>query len=338
MYLVCNIIPMKIKGSSSTAETINLLNAILDINSSLHGKNYLDVIAKNLWDVFGFEYILISYAIRPENDSVQTVTALANGQLIPNFFYDLHDTPCENVFSGKRVCIHESDVASEFPKDHMLKEMGVESYIGAPTIKNGELFGLVALLDSEPILDKLYYQSLVEFIASRISIELERYISHSHIEKLTIQANTDPLTGLLNRAGFLDAVNTLTLNSSNSAILFIDVDNFKTINDTYGHDKGDAVLGMLAKTISSTVRDGDIISRMGGEEFVILLPMADKDLALQISNRIHESLANNKKHTLTVSIGVSIGKENETLADMINRADNAMYIAKDNGKNQTEID
>jgi len=326
-----------LKSGHSASETLDLLNSILTVPSNLYGISYLQAIAENLWNAFEFKYIFFGYAIKPDNLKIQTVLVLTAGEVGENFIYDLMQTPCENVFTGKRVCIHKSNVINEFPNDLPLQEMGVQSYIGAPTLIDDELFGLVAMLDPEPIDDTEFYSSLIEFIASRISVELERYTNKVQLEELTIQANTDSLTKLFNRTAFEKAVNDTIFKYNKSALLFIDADHFKKINDEFGHQKGDDVLIMLSEVLMESIREGDVVARFGGEEFVIYLPGATENSALGIATRIHQSLLNNDVHPLTVSIGISIKNNKENLDDLISNADSAVYEAKSKGRNTTVI-
>lgn len=325
------------KQDYSSSDTMKMLNAILDVPKELHGKDYLQKIARNIWDICQFEFVIMGHALGEKNEKVRTLVALVHGKLIDNFTYNLEHTPCENVFSGQRVCIHKQNVAQLFPEDAMLVDMNVQSYIGAPTIVNDRLFGLIALLDSNKIINEAHFHAFIEFIASRTSIELERYINQKEIEELTKRAKLDPLTGIFNRNEFEQSANNLLQRYANSnyAIIFVDGDNFKAINDTYGHQKGDDVLCMLAEKLQLSIRQGDILARYGGEEFIVILANVDIAITEEVTSRMHKNISENTVHPTTVSIGVSIGKPHEQLATVISRADAAMYQAKNNGKNQT---
>ncbi|TPH15608.1 sensor domain-containing diguanylate cyclase [Litorilituus lipolyticus] len=325
------------KQDYSSSDTMKMLNAILDVPKELHGKDYLQKIARNIWDICQFEFVIMGHAVGEKNEKVRTSVALVHGKLIDNFTYNLEHTPCENVFSGQRVCIHKQNVAELFPEDAMLIDMGVQSYIGAPTIVNGRLFGLIALLDSNRIINEEHFRAFIEFIASRTSIELERYINQKELEELTKRAKLDPLTGIFNRNEFEQSAKNLLQRYANSnyAIIFIDADNFKSINDTYGHQKGDDVLCMLAEKLQLSIRNGDILARYGGEEFIAILANVDIAITEEVTSRMHKNINENTVHPVTVSIGVSIGKPHEQLSVVISRADAAMYQAKNNGKNQT---
>jgi diguanylate cyclase (GGDEF)-like protein len=160
-------------------------------------------------------------------------------------------------------------------------------------------------------------------------------------------AATDPLTGLLNRRGFFEAAATvLTRNRSNKmapvSVLAFDLDHFKSINDRCGHAVGDAVLQQFAKVARETLRATDVVGRLGGEEFVALLPstLADATIAAE---RVRSALAmldivhNGRRIAATVSVGVACGPPTEASVDLlISRADDALYRAKANGRDRVE--
>jgi len=162
-------------------------------------------------------------------------------------------------------------------------------------------------------------------------------------------AVTDPLTKLYNRRYFSEISTRIFELSererSELSVMMLDIDKFKSINDTYGHQVGDQVIITLAKIINGIKRESDIVCRYGGEEFIILLPKTSKAGALDLAQRIrvaieeHEIILENKDETVkfTVSLGVAeleYTKDNE-IEDVIRRADNAMYIAKREGRNRT---
>jgi diguanylate cyclase (GGDEF)-like protein len=153
----------------------------------------------------------------------------------------------------------------------------------------------------------------------------------------------DSMTNLYNHATFKSVLNDLTKTHTSSksglALLFIDIDNFKKINDTYGHLAGDSVLIQLSDIIRKSLRKHDVPARYGGEEFAVLA----SNTTLQQGKIIGEKLRSNvEKHDfgigqpVTISIGVSTYKDGEDMAMFINRADQALYDAKHNGKNRVQ--
>ncbi len=153
----------------------------------------------------------------------------------------------------------------------------------------------------------------------------------------------DPLTGVLNRSALLPTIEREIEHSKRHQIplslLLIDLDNFKKMNDTFGHLMGDALLRHTSQLFMKICRQEDTIFRYGGEEFIILLKHTKKIGALQLANRMRETIANTpcltRGHALTVttSIGITTLREKDSIEHFISRADEAMYQAKEQGKN-----
>ncbi len=160
--------------------------------------------------------------------------------------------------------------------------------------------------------------------------------------QLNIDASTDPLTGLPNRramAGFVDRLS--AADSQGMALLIIDTDHFKSINDTYGHDTGDEVLRAIATTLSGEIREGDFAARVGGEEFVVLLRLTQQADGYLIADRLRVALSRqhlirDRKVLVTVSIGgTRLVGEPFDFAKAFEKADAALYEAKRNGRDRT---
>jgi len=190
------------------------------------------------------------------------------------------------------------------------------------------------------------------FFAQRAAESLQQKMDEKtrslgeHISSLQQLADTDPLTRLLNRRAFLvfaaDAMNYYRRYGRGIAILVIDIDFFKRVNDTYGHGVGDDVIETVGTLIQGEVRTTDKVSRFGGEEFVVLLRETEVEgaaaLAERIRVRIAKSVMEARGHgeiNVTVSIGLAMAEvRDRDIADVIERADHALYAAKSNGRNQ----
>lgn len=154
----------------------------------------------------------------------------------------------------------------------------------------------------------------------------------------------DQLTGALNRRGLDEAVDVelkrADRNKSPFSVALIDIDNFKKLNDTLGHQAGDRALTHLTQVIKETLRPTDAVGRYGGEEFLILLPGTNLEAAVETIQRLQRDLTkkfflhNNDKILVTFSAGVALRAEGEDQEDLIGRADKAMYHAKQTGKNR----
>lgn len=157
-------------------------------------------------------------------------------------------------------------------------------------------------------------------------------------------ASRDPLTGLWNRRHFLNLLEKARQqkrrNDEDYCLLILDIDHFKSINDQFGHDKGDEVLVLLAATLEKRVRDTDSVCRWGGEEFTILLPQTDIESAAHLAESLRTSVMGVQLQGLphiTVSIGVAQHLSEETTEDLLKRADAGLYQAKASGRNRVVL-
>lgn len=173
------------------------------------------------------------------------------------------------------------------------------------------------------------------------------------IDKLEIEmrelATYDSLTGLLNRRAFFHDANNFIYFAERDQIplsfMVLDLDDFKSINDSYGHLAGDEVLKHFGKSIKSIIRKSDLVGRIGGEEFSLLLPDTSEDAAIRFSERLHsivsKSIINHSQLSIryTVSVGLVslIPDKEDNIESIIKNADKLLYLAKEKGKNRTEI-
>lgn len=164
---------------------------------------------------------------------------------------------------------------------------------------------------------------------------------HKNISKLRQDVHTDPLTGLGNRRHLDAALATLQAQRTPFAVVAIDIDHFKHVNDTHGHDAGDAVLQQLALLMRDVCRMGDVPCRMGGEEFVMLLPQASGSSAVMVAERLRQLVEVTELPVvvhITISLGVAHWPESATdVAAVFKQADDMLYVAKQQGRNRTEL-
>ena len=222
---------------------------------------------------------------------------------------------------------------------------------------------IVSVLINSFLLYKIYDLSLIDNLILRITVQglvVPVYIFITYFilklienqkelkllnEKLKKILRKDDLTGLFNRKAFMEYFNKMKSlsqrHSKTLCLIIADIDKFKDINDTYGHHTGDEVLKALGDIFKSEVRNEDMVARIGGEEFAILLIETNVEKAVNVAERIRVKISQLEvkpvKKTITASFGVSQMKEDESIKELFCRADNALYEAKKTGRNKTVI-
>jgi len=171
-------------------------------------------------------------------------------------------------------------------------------------------------------------------LAARVRVHLR---NTAELRRLRKEARFDPLTGCLNRRGTIEAlqreIDRCQRANAPMSVMLLDADNFKHINDTYGHASGDVVLIEIASTLKECLRMTDIVGRMGGDEFIIALPCVAEPLASEIKHRLRERVAQNivpgSSESVRISIGLVIDPNNtKSLQELLESADQAMYRDK----------
>ena len=246
------------------------------------------------------------------------------------------DTICHRMTnnSGPNIALNLAEVP-EYAESPLLQYAEVGSYVGVPiNTGGGELFGTLCALDPQPqqknIDAKLpLLKLLAQLLGAVATLEIDGIQHSRHIEALKIAAFTDKLTGLANRAGWeqhLDHVRTaLAQLGSPLCILIVDLDGLKQVNDNHGHADGDALLKTAANLLSDNVRVGDIVARIGGDEFAVAALECTKAMADELEQRIIDAL---QQANIPASVGLAWHRPHQTLSDTIDAADKAMYAVK----------
>ncbi|MDD5434850.1 MAG: sensor domain-containing diguanylate cyclase [Nitrospira sp.] len=330
------------------------LNAILDINrvifSTLEPENLLYLIVKKISEVLNDTRCSLIHI----DKSMKTGHVLATNEdpELKSITIELSKYPeiCKAIEDDQAVIIKDiadSPLIKEFREN--LITIGIQSIIVIPIHYHEGAMGILylkTLRRGRQLNDKDI--NTCQIVASMASIALR----NSHIfnamkeEKSLLEkmAVTDGLTLLYNHRFFVrrlhEEFKRAKRYNTEISYLMIDLDDFKNVNDTYGHQKGDTVLQKVAKVIKRSVRETDIVARYGGEEFAVLLPHTNKEDALSLAHRIRKSVRNFKPDffcedaSLTVSVGVSTFPNDgiATVDDLIRRADDNLYQAKGKGK------
>ena len=194
---------------------------------------------------------------------------------------------------------------------------------------------LIEIIKNKTLLMWVY--ALIAIILSRFLILIIFKKQEEHKKELERRAYFDALTKVYNRYGFNKHLNELS--NKKFSLIFCDIDHFKKINDTYGHDIGDLVLKKVASILKENLRKNDIIGRWGGEEFLILLPDTELEDAKQVAEKLRKIIEKenfNIPQKITCSFGIAEHKENQDIESTIKKADELLYKAKNGGRNKVE--
>ncbi|PIE69011.1 MAG: hypothetical protein CSA21_04285 [Deltaproteobacteria bacterium] len=268
---------------------------------------------------------------------------------LPDFYYDMFcdetgQPSCEPWNLSPMLDFFLDDVESFFEEKktgELTSDIWQED--GKTTEETGLIAKAVTYGEHQVLLIRMlrdYQERVVGLRHARSQFLKNRHLA-SNLEYYKKKSRIDDLTQIFNKATFMDLLENEVKRSvmlDYSLTLFIiDVDDFKQVNDTYGHLVGDAVLKTLGATLSHSLRQNDIVARFGGEEFTVLVPQVDGEQALNLANKLREKIAETVCKDIpriTVSIGCSSYTPCETIEKFIERADAALYKAKTSGKNK----
>lgn len=286
--------------------------------------------------------MLVGIALFDESGELKIYDSVWKEEWLLN--YESHPLNKDSITLAPILVFREPLLCSDIYKHQELIEafggIPIRALFAFPIVVAGEVAGLLMVItQNSQVLSESDLQ-IMNSITTQAGVALQNIASLNEVKQ---QADTDGLTGLYNRRYFNEKleelVNRAKEDGSPLSLIMIDVDNFKKYNDTYGHPAGDELLKTIAAVISDTVREGDIVTRYGGEEFAVILNLTSKETALQIAERIRIAVANIPQGVMesfvTVSLGVgNIPEHAMDRAGLIEFADQSLYHSKQSGKNR----
>ncbi|KRC17599.1 sensor domain-containing diguanylate cyclase [Acidovorax sp. Root217] len=259
------------------------------------------------------------------------------------------------------LVIEDATLLPVFRDVPSVKAMGVRAYAGVPLLtEEGDTLGTFCAIDfvprhwTEQDLDVLteFAHSALREIRLRMALQHADAVNQQLVEqiqrvdelnmKLEELATTDPLTGLRNRRAFDSHLEQelaiVQRRGTPLSLLMLDVDHFKRVNDTLGHDGGDRVLQAIAGHLKACARTVDVVARVGGEEFAVILPSTGEAGAHEVGERMRQAVENGPwdEMPVTISVGVATLVDGEDAERIYGRADAALYAAKQAGRNRVQ--
>jgi diguanylate cyclase (GGDEF)-like protein len=323
-------------------ELRRLLDMSADLSASLDPRQVAELIASHMARAMGVDECAISYWDRPGGriESLGYYPTLSPSQLDP--FYDVSRYPqTMRVLERQEVGLVDAEDPHADPAEtQLLRENGQRMLAMLPLVAKGQSIGLVELFSMTAMTWDAELLELARTMANEAAMALENARLYEDARKL---ADRDPLTGFFNHRFLHERLGEEVVRTQRArrplSVLMLDLDDFKLVNDTFGHLFGDRVLTWTAELIRSTLRASDIPARYGGDEFAIVLPETNDDEARSAAERIIEAF---REHTFKgeqrgpVPIGASIGvatypADGRTSTELIAAADRALYRVKREG-------
>ncbi len=248
------------------------------------------------------------------------------------------------IRNRRPIFVHNWNIEREqLPFETNIVGTTAQSLISVPLIAKDKIVGVLSVQAVQPDAFESHHLRLLSSIASQAALALENARLHATVHE---QAQRDSLTGAFNHGTFIDRLNraleAAQTERSTVALVMLDVDKFKTYNDTYGHLVGNDVLRSVVTSIQGHVKSTDVVGRWGGEEFAILLPNVSRAQARLVTERIRQTVAHNVMRDMqnrpipspTVSQGIAMYPDDAIeIEELIGKADTALYRAKDLGRN-----
>jgi len=301
-----------------------------------------ELVARHLAEATGFEECVI-YALDAETGRLAPFGSYPADRSLEADPESLAERPALGrvVHDGARLIVDLADVEADHTERARLRTLGRQSMLLLPLMAQADPVGVAELLARDERKVDPHRLALARTLAFEAALAIENGRLYHQLRQRALH---DPLTGLANRSLFHDRVEHALARLRRRpgdllALLFVDLDDFKGVNDTLGHARGDRLLVMVAERFRGVVRPADTVARLGGDEFAILLEdVASADEALAVANRLLDGLNTpfdlaGQPATASASIGVTLRSANGTDVDeLIQEADLAMYAAKRAGK------
>ena len=317
--------------------------------STATGENFFRALIGHLASILQADACGVAVLDTEIPGDVKSLAYYRDGRIIDNIRYPLENTPCETVI-GQQARTYASGLQDAFPHDAMICEAGMASYVGIPLFDSQQKpLGLLFAMFRKPITNVEFNESVMRIFAARTESEIERNQTEERIKHM---AYYDSLTQLPNRAFLQDRLQLAIAHAQRKqtrlAVVLMDLDNFKKINDSLGHPVGDALLVEVASRLQQCIRKEDTVARLGGDEFVILQAGFDsRESAINhitsMTEKLHRLLKEHYSVTehmlmVTCSCGIAIYPEDGDSAEqLIKHADTALYKAKASGRDNFQF-
>lgn len=310
---------------------LRLINELTKrLNQSLRLKEIFQFATSELLTIFDADYCCVLQLNKENNHFVvmsSNYPALTSEQFSPEYGF------CGMVYRTREPLIISDYWHARVVTSKLMDNTGSRSLIAAPIMVDGEVVGVILVTHKAPNFFSYENYKLLQVMSTHIGLAVTNASLHAEVRRMVI---TDNLTGLHARHYLNEQIQNRQRKDPFGSLILVDIDHFKGINDTFGHQVGDRILIQVSSIINASIRQGDIAARWGGEELAVYLPGIRVEQAYRIAERIRMHVEEETDPVVTVSCGVSEWTfENEKISveSLFYRADMALYEAKNNGRN-----
>ncbi|TFE31813.1 sensor domain-containing diguanylate cyclase [Cohnella luojiensis] len=310
---------------------LRLINELTQrLNSSLKLSDTMQFASAELLTIFKSDSCCI---LQFDAASQQFVVISANVAEMIGEIYSKDYGFCGVIWSTKEPIIL-SDYCSATPvASQMMDVTNSRSLLASPLLLNGEVIGAVLITKQEPNHFSYDNYKLLQVLSAHLGLAMSNATLHAEVRRMVI---TDNLTGLYARHYLNERIGRKQTRDTSGSLIVVDIDHFKKINDTYGHQVGDDILIQVSDIIRTSIRDSDIAARWGGEELAIYLPLLGLEQTERVAERIRQRVETETNPQVTVSCGISewrMADDKVSVESLFYKADMALYEAKHHGRN-----
>ncbi|WP_169083179.1 sensor domain-containing diguanylate cyclase [Paenibacillus sp. PL91] len=310
---------------------LRLINELTKrLNQSLRLKEIFQFATSELLTIFDADFCCVLQLNKDKNQFVvmsSNFPALASEHFSPDYGF------CGMVYRTKEPLIISDYWHTRVVTSKLMDNTGSRSLIAAPILADNEVVGVILVTHKAPNFFSYENYKLLQVMSTHIGLAVTNASLHAEVRRMVI---TDNLTGLHARHYLNEQIQNRQRKDPFGSLILVDIDLFKRVNDTFGHQVGDRILIQVSDIIRNSIRQGDIAARWGGEELAVYLPGIRAEQAFRIAERIRQQVEKETDPVVTVSCGVSewtFEDDKISVETLFYRADMALYEAKHNGRN-----
>ncbi|WP_025697042.1 sensor domain-containing diguanylate cyclase [Paenibacillus durus] len=322
--------------SNQLIRELRMSNGLTErLNQSLQLGETFEAAFEGLLEIFEADYCCI---LHYSEDKGGLEAVLCNHPSLCNEMIEAGRGIGGQVYSlGEPVIVTEYDGSGTRSK--LMDFTESQSLIATPLSVGGEVRGAIMLAHRRPHYFSYDNFRLLQALAGQIGLAVGNALLHAEVHRL---ANRDSLTGLHARHYLDQSIKEMQTCDFCGTLVVVDIDHFKSVNDTYGHQKGDHILKQVSDILRASIRQGDLAARWGGEELALYLPQLNAEQAYIVAERIRQRVQEETSPSVTVSCGIAdwdlTDKDRPSADTLFYRADMALYEAKNNGRNKVVVD